>query len=538
MPTTNTISVGEVTTETPDGSGVFDVLMRSVKAHLESEFNAGRIKGTDYATLYTRAIELTLTQAMGYSLSKAKLPYELEILEAEKNKILKSIEATTQEMSIASDKAPLELEALQATIDMSAVEKSVKEYQLSNVLPTELANMVKQGTILENQVTQMQAQTSNITAEGQNIVKQGTLMDKQVEQSTASIAQTEAQTGRILYEVSDLLPAQLAQQRAQTEMMQYDLEFLKPQELRLSNAQIDVATQEIALKRAQVDLAQAEVTQRLPVELDNLRAQAALTTEQTTKVGTDIKLVEAETKSVDCKRDLELQVLETNVNKGAAELAVTVKQGANIDAQTLKVKADTKQLSYELANLAPLQVAKLRAEVDLTPLQAQIVQGQIDKLIAENAMLPLQATILEAQTDKLVAETAILPKQAAMVDAQIDKIQAEISLFPKQLQLLEQQVASQLSQAELYRLKAITEQAQTDGSVIRTGSVLQNQVALYAAQAKSYDQVAKREAAKVMIDTFLARLVQDPEGNAENSSNRLTDSDIGSAVQKMLSSTT
>lgn len=272
----DTITIDEITTGSLDGSGIFDTLMRTLDLHLTKEFNAGRIKGTDYATMYTRFVELALVQASGYAINRAKLPHEIEILKGEQVKTLK-----------------------------------------------------------EGELIQAQINTEN------------------------------------------------------------------------------------------------------------------------------------------CKRSLELQVLESTVNKSAAELAVTIKQGAKVDADTLRTAAETEQVKYITLHQLPATVAKLEAET---------------------------------------------------------------LLLPRQVELLEKQVESQENQAELYRLKAVTEKAQTDGSVVLPNSVIYHQSQLYAAQTKSFDQTAKREVARTMIDTFLARLVQDPDGNLENNSNRLTDSDIGQAVSKMLTS--
>lgn len=52
--------IAAVTTETVDGDGTFDVLMRTVKLHLMEEFNAGRITGNDYMQLYLGALTTIL----------------------------------------------------------------------------------------------------------------------------------------------------------------------------------------------------------------------------------------------------------------------------------------------------------------------------------------------------------------------------------------------------------------------------------------------------------------------------------------------
>ena len=52
MPTPTPIALADLTTSLVDGEGVFDVLMRANKAHLEQEFIKGRIKGPEYAQVY------------------------------------------------------------------------------------------------------------------------------------------------------------------------------------------------------------------------------------------------------------------------------------------------------------------------------------------------------------------------------------------------------------------------------------------------------------------------------------------------------
>ena len=53
---------GDLTEATLGGNGVFDVLMRANKAHLESEFQKNRIKGPEYSQVYLGSFE---TQILG-----------------------------------------------------------------------------------------------------------------------------------------------------------------------------------------------------------------------------------------------------------------------------------------------------------------------------------------------------------------------------------------------------------------------------------------------------------------------------------------
>lgn len=52
-----------------EGSGVFDTLMQTVKLHLMEEFNADRITGKEYSTVYLGALSSVLQQAVSYILT-------------------------------------------------------------------------------------------------------------------------------------------------------------------------------------------------------------------------------------------------------------------------------------------------------------------------------------------------------------------------------------------------------------------------------------------------------------------------------------
>lgn len=70
-----------------DGTGVFDVLMRANKLHLEEEFQKGRITGTEYATVYLGALDAVLGAALQYTLQKEKAAAEIALLDAQTEKV-------------------------------------------------------------------------------------------------------------------------------------------------------------------------------------------------------------------------------------------------------------------------------------------------------------------------------------------------------------------------------------------------------------------------------------------------------------------
>lgn len=51
---------------TVSGTGVFDNLMETVTQHIDAQYLSGRIKGTDYATVYLGSMQTVLAQAVQY----------------------------------------------------------------------------------------------------------------------------------------------------------------------------------------------------------------------------------------------------------------------------------------------------------------------------------------------------------------------------------------------------------------------------------------------------------------------------------------
>ena len=73
-------TLSNATTAT-DGTGNFDKLMKVVTLHVEAQFNAGRITGTDYATVYLGALQSTLAQAVTFTLNMNKANNEADLLD-------------------------------------------------------------------------------------------------------------------------------------------------------------------------------------------------------------------------------------------------------------------------------------------------------------------------------------------------------------------------------------------------------------------------------------------------------------------------
>lgn len=74
------INTTDLTTGSVTGAGVFDQLMRSVKAHLKEEFDSSRISGSDYATVYLGSLQSVLEQSANFLLQRQISDHQAELL--------------------------------------------------------------------------------------------------------------------------------------------------------------------------------------------------------------------------------------------------------------------------------------------------------------------------------------------------------------------------------------------------------------------------------------------------------------------------
>ncbi len=109
-----TIEIADVTTGYTDGDGVFDTLMQAVNSHLKQEYEEGRIKGSDYSTVYLSSMQSVLQQAITFILQKQKAAIEADIAEAN---ILK----TTAEIALLEAKKATEQAQILDTVDGNPV---------------------------------------------------------------------------------------------------------------------------------------------------------------------------------------------------------------------------------------------------------------------------------------------------------------------------------------------------------------------------------------------------------------------------------
>lgn len=163
----NRVDISDLTHATIDGNGVFDVLMRTVNAHLQKEWTANRLKGTEYSTVYLGALESTMNTSLQFLLAKDKLNAELAILEQQLVN-LKVEEINETKQGLLLDKQIADLVAATA----------LKTQQKANLVDELLTNAQQRSNLVTEQA-RIAAQTAQINAETLNVPKQGLLIDAQ-----------------------------------------------------------------------------------------------------------------------------------------------------------------------------------------------------------------------------------------------------------------------------------------------------------------------------------------------------------------------
>ena len=71
------ISISNITVNDLTGNGIFDILMRSVNTHIAQEYQANRLQGKEYATVYLGALNSVLQLAIQFGLAVDKTNLEL-----------------------------------------------------------------------------------------------------------------------------------------------------------------------------------------------------------------------------------------------------------------------------------------------------------------------------------------------------------------------------------------------------------------------------------------------------------------------------
>ena len=390
------LNIGELTTKSLGGTGVFDVLMETTALHIQGEYEAGRIRGPEYSQVYLGGLQATLATSVDY-LTRSKT-LGIEIANQEKQGLLTEAQTdlvkaqTNQVTTEVSLKLPAEVENIKASTALSDVNKDRVREELT-LIPLQASMLTAQTGQVGAQTILTTKQTDQLTAELAKIPVEIELLQKQVTNATTQNALLQSQV-----EGSDLQNSKV------------------PKEIAILEKQAIQSDAQTAMTTAQKDQLVAETTTRLPVEVSNLtkqglnlteqnaltKAQTSQTVEQTKRVPYDIEEIQARIANMS-KQNL---LLEKDFELRIGQLALQGKQLLLSEAE-LEVKRQEIQVQ-----LAAIESQKAQAELYAQKVVTEQAQTQGD-VAKPGSVLGANVAVLLAQaegykSDRLQKATKIL----------------------------------------------------------------------------------------------------------------------------------
>lgn len=197
------IELKDLTEAAVAGTGVFDVLMRAARSHLEEEFTRNRIKGPEYANVYLGSIEPVLVQSVEFLLNKDKAKYEAELIAAQ---------IRESEAKILLVEAQTELTKQQK---LNAENEWLLLAEQKAKMIAETALILQQKDNLEATLPQILEQTALITQQRLNAITEELIMHKQMCKLDAEYDLIMGQINKTVTE-SGLLAQKIQTEKAQT----------------------------------------------------------------------------------------------------------------------------------------------------------------------------------------------------------------------------------------------------------------------------------------------------------------------------------
>lgn len=182
-------NIDDFTVGSLGGTGVFDILMASVKDHLKVEYDAGRIRATDYANSYIQLMGLVLGESSKFVISKAKVAADINLIEAQ----IRGEDASTAIKQFQLDFIlPNEIALKEAQLAIALKELLIKEkqlemvaYELENKLPSDVSLIQSQDALYTQKTITEKAQVDNTVVGASSVIDLSNKLLK--EQTTAYI---------------------------------------------------------------------------------------------------------------------------------------------------------------------------------------------------------------------------------------------------------------------------------------------------------------------------------------------------------------
>ena len=119
----NDFSNGQIDNANPqdpkwEGTGIFDVIIKAANENIKIQHKTSRITGAEYAEVYLGTMQSAISEAMKFVLQKDNLIKELELKQAQINKLIADKALTDAQTLAYPAQQAKDIEVKQANIDL------------------------------------------------------------------------------------------------------------------------------------------------------------------------------------------------------------------------------------------------------------------------------------------------------------------------------------------------------------------------------------------------------------------------------------
>lgn len=214
------LAITDLTDGTTAGNGIFDQMMRSIKAHLSEEYNSGRMQGTDYATVYLGSLQSVLSRAQEFLFARERIGLENELLQLQ----VQQAELERQRLEIAVQIAEAERGKLMAETVLLVKELEKVDADIA-LTQANISRIQRELPLVDAQVRGTNASTDLTGAQTDKVISDKALVDESIKVTTEQIAQTQAATvlttrqGDNAIKEGELLDAQVCETKARFDLL-------------------------------------------------------------------------------------------------------------------------------------------------------------------------------------------------------------------------------------------------------------------------------------------------------------------------------
>jgi hypothetical protein len=158
----------EISTGSIEGSGVFDIIMRGMKAHLTEEYNRNRITGAEYTKAYVALVDGAMQQSIQFLINKDQVFWQAQSAQLAAYTARVQLEAAKMQLATAKFQAltaKSEYGLTKMKISSESMAYCTAKFQLDFILPLNKGQLEKQLVLIDKQTAG--AELQNLTAQFQ-----------------------------------------------------------------------------------------------------------------------------------------------------------------------------------------------------------------------------------------------------------------------------------------------------------------------------------------------------------------------------------